>query len=407
MARYLISLLILVFAFTAQASADSFELKAKKVKINKKNDGIFPEIELRPKILRDIEKVPKYKSDAPQTYSASFGSGEEVVISFAVDESKGAGKGFDTLIVDTKGNGDLKKGKKLKGKTTPSSYSFDETAFGSFELKVPVKGADLDSFHVHARFYKSKRLQESSLYLTSLCVLEGDAVIDGKKLKMVVFDANCNGVFGERGTPGGYKAAGDKIWLGEGSVSVEEACVNALPLGQYFLFEDRYYEIAFNDDNTVGIQAADLKLGRIKVNNPGFLLELVKNGEVLYVFNEKGDEVNVPTGSYKVNTSGFRKKHKGKLWTLEGTPGACKESFKVVEDKVTDLSVGPPLRVVVTADVSHRGNSAVASLNFSIAGSSGEKYKYLLCDGKKTDLPEISIRNSRNKEVEKGKFEYG
>jgi hypothetical protein len=40
-------------------------------------------------------------------------------------------------------------------------------------------------------------------------------------------------------------------------------------------------------------------------------------------------------------------------------------------------------------------------------GQDGEEYAYLRKNGRKVPLPEISIRNSRGKEVKKGRFEYG
>jgi hypothetical protein len=227
---------------------------------------------------------------------------------------------------------------------------------------------------------------------------------------VIVFDANCNGVFGEAGSPGGHRVRGDRIWIGKGSAKVAEAYVEALPLGKYYLFEDQYYTIAFkgsNGNKQVEISKADVPLGTIQVNNPGFLFELVGGNSVFYVSSEKSNTVSVPVGKYRVNTASFRRRYKGKTWELEGRPGSCKESFTVKEGEVTIVEAGPPLRIMIDTDLRARGSSMWAYFGFSIQGSAGETYQYLRKGGKKIDLPEIVIRQPGNKLAEKRQFEYG
>lgn len=403
------ALAFLVLGIIAHSSlwADTFELQVKKLKVTKKNADIFPELELRPVQDLNVDKEPKYRSDYPQKFMTAFGNGEEMTVSFAVDEKRGSGKGFDLLYVDSKGNGDLAKGKKVTGKTSKRSYSYTDTQFSAFEVLMPRPDGSA-GFPVQARFsIRKDTTDDSSLYLMPLCVLEGKIAFDGKQQKIIIFDSNCNGVFGETGSLRGSTVAGDRVWIGPGSPKYEAAYAEALPLGKYHFFEDKYYEVKFTENNEVDITTADVPLGTLKVNNPGFLLELIDGGDVLYVSNEKGTEILCPEGNYRVNNASFRCKYKGAIWELEGRPGTFGRSFKVDEGGVTEIDVGAPLKISISADTRPMGNGIVASFDFSIQGSAGETYQYLKKGGKKVDLPEISIRDPKNREVEKGGFEYG
>jgi len=410
MVRIVFTLLVLGLVGLAPAQAEEFALKLRKIKVNKDSVDVLPAIELRAGEEVELAKEPKYRSKQVQKFVSRFGDGGGIVVAFAVDEKKGTGKGFDYLFVDLKGSGDLSKGKKLSGKCSPRGYSYVDTHFPGFEIQIPHdEGAD--GYPLQARFSCQRTSSsEASLYLMPLCVLEGDVKLGEQKLKMMVFDADCNGIFGEAGSPGGRVAQGDKIWIGKGSPKIEEAYIEALPIGKYYPHEGEYYELSFkgaNGGKSVDVARTDVALGTIKLDNPGCLLELVAGDSVLYVSTGKDQTVGVPAGRYRLNTAGFRCKYKGKIWELEGQPGSCKESFSVDEGVETPVEVGPPLKIMVSTDLRMVGNGLVASMSFSIEGSSGERYQYLRMGGKKVDLPEIVIKGPGNKVVEEGQFEYG
>ena len=73
MLRKVFAILAVAIIALSSLRAETFELQAKKLKVNKKNADVFPELELRPAQNLDIEKEPKYKSDHPQKFSAVFG----------------------------------------------------------------------------------------------------------------------------------------------------------------------------------------------------------------------------------------------------------------------------------------------------------------------------------------------
>lgn len=407
MLRIIISTLIIMLWVCPELYGEDFELQLRKIKITDKNQGVFPEVELVASNPVGLKDQPRYRSERPMRFVLDFGWGR--TIAFAVDEKKGPGKGYDLLYADLAGTGSMKKAKKLKGKSTSNSSWYERLKFPSFTLSVPGKdGEGKLELPVQARFSKYKSQAKASLYLTPLCVMEGDIMIDGTKAKMIIFDANCNGIFGEKGSASGSKISGDTIWIGRGAPKLETASAEAIPLGKYYCFDGEFYEITFTDLEHVDIRKTELPLGTIKVSQPGFLLELVQDDGVIYISNEKGCEARVPVGKYHVNSAGFRCRYKGKIWTLDGEPvRGIPEQFTVKEDGVATVEVGPPLKLKINTRFFTRGGRLYASHDFSIKGSNGEQYRYLRKDGRRVKLPEIVIRNSRNKIVDKGKFEYG
>ncbi len=399
------------------ASAQSFELKPKKIQIKGDAADVFPELEVRHvKSLDSTVAEPRYKSKTPQRFKALFGIGEALAVTLAGDERKGSGKGFDYLYADLDGEGKLSKGKRLKGKPTRGT-STETTVFPPFKVELPSAGEDQEEidYSVRPRLVVSraslsdKTPTDSTLYLTSLSCLQGKVELGDQKRTMIVFDANCNGVFGERGAPNRTVGtpSGDRVWIGTGSPKLEQAYIEALPLGKYYLFEGSYYEVSVGDDYFAHIKPATVSLGKIKVSNPGFMLELASGNDVLWVSNTEGTELDIPVGDYRMITPGFRAKHKGDIWELQGYDGSLRDSFKVSEGTETAVDVGPPIRLVVNSTVKQTSSGLIASLKFSMVGSQGEKYKYLRRDGQKVPLPTFSIQNERGKEVRKGRFEYG
>jgi len=176
----------------------------KSVRLGKGSAGILPEIELRPAAPAGLAKEPRYRSSDPQKFFRRFGDGEGKGVAFAVDEKKGPGKGYDCLIADLAGTGNLAKGKRLNGKVSSRGFSYLDTRFPPFTIKMPAPDGGF-SLPLRARFsWHRGDPEDSSLYLTPLCVLEGTVVLGGEKRKMIVFDANCNGVFGEGAHGGAY-----------------------------------------------------------------------------------------------------------------------------------------------------------------------------------------------------------
>ncbi len=412
MIRAFLTLVALGFLFVPDPATVQFELKSRKIKITKQTADVFPELELQAQeALAGALKEPKYKSKDPQKFLTTFGESVEVL--FAVDEKR-AGKGYTSLYADVTGLGDLTKGKRVSGKPVVRGSYYRDTTFAPFEVQIPIEDG-AEAFPVQARFAArfdqpgAPAPSSSSLYLTSLCAMEGKVEFGETKQTMVIFDANCNGVFGEKAsaTAFGASSKSDRIWVGKGAGKLDQAYMEALPIGKYYAFEDKYYELDFSDGDSVSITETEVPLGKIQVSQPGFIFELADGNEVLCVSGGKEQVINMPVGDYKVVAPSFRQKYKGAIWELEGKLGSCKAKFDVAEGGTTEVAVGPPLKVVIDAKVKSQYGATYVTMDFKLEGANGEEYQFLKKDGRKVALPEISIRNSRGREVKKGRFEYG
>jgi hypothetical protein len=405
---------ILVFLLPAALFAESFELKLRKIKVGEKNAFLLPSERLDLHQGEGIRNEPRYRSTRAVRFFNAFGDGKGLPIAFAVDEKSGTGKGFDLLWVDAKGCGDLRRGIKLAGRKCGGSSS---VWFPPFKVKVTSAGEDrLLPFQARLTAWGDDR-RNYWFCLYPLCIMEGGILIGGVKQKIIVFDANSNGVYGDKGsylslTAGNrrsrisHRVSGDRIWIGRGSPKVEEAWLEATPLGKYCLFQGDYYVLDFKNNHSVAISRADVPMGKIHVNTPGFVLELAQEDSILYVSNPDGREANVPVGSYRVVSACFRHRTGGKLWELQGQSDPSGKTVTVKEEALTQLGLGPPLKLVASSRTSDRSSKYEVIISFHIEGDGGEKYEAVKKNGEKIDLPEIYIRGPRGGVVEKGTFGY-
>jgi len=331
---------------------------------------------------------------------------------FVADEKR-PGKGFTSLYADVKGLGDLTKGERVTGKPVVRGSYYRDTTFAPFEVELP-SGGDAGAYPVQARLAArfaqpgDPAPSSSSLYLTSLRAMEGMVELGGEKRTMLVFDANCNGVFGDTASVGdlGASSTGDRIWVGEEIGKIEETYVEALPVGKYYAFGGEYYELDFGDGRSVSIAETEVSLGRIQVTNPGFFLELAKDGD-LFCISGKEQAADSPAGDYELVSASFRWENEGSIWELEGMPGSRAAELAVSHGGTAELAAGPPLAIVIDAKVKTRSDGTYVNMDFRLMGANGEEYRFLRRDGIKVPLPEISVRNETGREVKKGRFEYG
>jgi len=403
---------VLVAGLLAAATeAEEYNLKVKKIKANAKTIELLPEVELRPGSPSGLMREPKYRSRQPIKFVQRFGGGEDIAVVFAADEKMGNGEGYDYLYVDVEGQGDLAAGKKVNGKRKARDRIYFDTLYSAVEIKLP-EGNGYPTFPVFARLSTMRNsVNDSSLYLTPLIVLEGEVKFDGEARKVMVFDANCNAVFGDLDTAGGRGGTqGDKIWIGKKKMKPEVAYGLAIPFSRFLLQNDGCYEVEMNADggsHTIGITMSEVPMGTIELEEPGFILTLNKGDTLLTAASEDEKTIQIPAGRYQVCNADFLRKHRGKLWKLEGRAGTFRQNFDVAESGTTSVTLGPPLKIKVNTSLGPNGNLIQANLSFAIEGQGGETYSFLRMNGKKVDLPEIQIKDPGNKVVKKGRFSYG
>lgn len=409
MIRIVLRLCFLITILAAPAAAEEFALSPTKIKINEKNASAFPWIELRPRNLADLEREPKYRSRNPKKFVRHFGGGDGVTVSFAVDEKAGNAEGYNYLYADLAGGGNLVKSKKLNGKNVLVGRNHCSAIFPTCEVEIPSAGQTAP-FPIQAKFvWHVRDLGDALLRLTACCALKGKVRFGSKEQAVIVFDSDCNGVFGERGAPYNTPLRGDKIWIGKKAPKMEKAYAEAISFGRYFQFEGDCFELSLDGglaDPKISVEPVSGPLGMIELGTAGFVLELMQNNQVFRIDCGEATTIRVPTGTYSLHMAWLKGKMKGKPYELEGKPGSFKGQIKVEPDNTTLVELGPPLRIKISTSQRVVGTGTQIDFVSVIEGSGGEIYRRLYKYGRRFDHPLIVVRNSQNKPVHKGVFGY-
>jgi len=241
--------IVLILAVLGLASPDgeeprSFQLTCKKLKepyedlLNEQHPVALIEL---PKL--EVRKEPALRSKQAKRFAHRFGLGEGFPVSFIVDESKGTGKGYDCLYVDSTGSGTFANCIKVKGKAEYFSDKYQRVLFGPLDIHA-IPGAEPLSVQVRLTHFTEG---DTFLFPASLSVVEGTLQFGGIKQKIRVFDADCDGVFGEPGRLDGAWARGDYICVG-GSLEGHEA----RPVPMAFSAEGCFFEVDRSEERRVG-----------------------------------------------------------------------------------------------------------------------------------------------------------
>ncbi len=409
MIRIVLRLSLLVLILAAPTAAEEFALSPTKLKITEKNSRAFPWIEIRPRALSDLEREPKYRSRNPKKFVRRFGGGDGINVSFAIDEKAGDGEGYDYLYADLAGSGDLVKCKKLNGKKVLVGRNHCSAIFPTCDVQIPSSGGAA-AFPLQTKFvWNVRNLEDAVLRLTACCALKGKVRFGSKEQTVIVFDADCNGVFGEPGAPFNTPLRGDKIWLGKRPPKMEQAYAEAIPFGRYFQFEGDCFELSFSGglvEPKIAVEPAAGPLGMIELGTAGFVLELMQGNQVFRIDCGEATTIRIPAGTYSVHTVWLKGKMKGKPYELEGKPGSFKNQIKVEPDNTTRVELGPPLKIKISTSQRISGTGTLIDFVSVIEGSGGEIYRRLYKHGRRFDHPLIVVCNSQHKPVHKGVFGY-
>lgn len=402
-----LSLLILILA--APAAAEEFKLSPMKIKVTEKNARAFPWIEIRPRTLSDLEREPKYRSRNPKKFVRHFGGNDGITVSFAVDEKAGDGEGYNYLHVDLTGQGDLVKGKKLNGKNVLVGRDHCSAIFPTCDIQIPSPGGAA-AFPLQTKFvWHVRNLEDAVLRLTACCALKGKVTFGSKEQTVIVFDADCNGVFGDPGAPFNTPLRGDKIWVGRKPPKMEQAYADAIPFGRYFQFEGDCFEFSLSGglaEPKISVEPATGPLGMIELGTAGFVLELMQGNQVFRIDCGEATTIQIPAGTYSVHTAWIEGEMKGAPYVLEGKPGSFKNQIKVEPENTTRVELGPPLKIKITTSQTIAGTGTQINMVSIIEGIGGEIYRRLYKHGRRFDHPLIVVRNPQDKPVHKGVFGY-
>ncbi len=409
MIRNVLCLALLVLIVAPPAVAEEFALSPTKIKVNEKNARSFPWIEMKPRTLSDLKREPKYRSRNPKKFVRRFGGGSGINVSFAVDEKGGDREGYNYLYADLAGTGDMVKCKKLNGKNVLVGRDHCSALFPTCEVQIPSSGG-ITAFPMQARFiWRVRNIEDAVLRVTACCALKGKVKFGSKEQTMLVFDADCNGVFGDPGCPFNTPLRGDKVWVGKKPPKMEKAYAEAIPLGRYFRFEGDCFEFSFSGSLAapkVDVTPVAGAQGLIELGTPGFVLELMQGNRVFHIDCGEATTIRIPAGTWAVHTAWLQGEKKGKPYVLEGRPGTFNAPIKVEPENTTRVELGPPLKIKITTSQRIVGTGTQIDMVSVIEGSGGEIYHRLYKYGRRFDHPLVVVRNPQDKPVHKGMFHY-
>ena len=376
----------------------------------------------------------------------------------AIDESRGTGTGYDTLIIDTDNNLAMSDDLRVVGmRDTTGKF----TNIPPIELAVESNGTDYPC-HVRARIDSSYGFP--TFAFCGYC--EGSIVLRGRTYRVALFDDTHNGLFNDRfeilSMPDGRTQymAGDTLAIdvdGDGTFMKEtQDTPETYRLGKYLSLEGKCYEIEVLDNGRkIAVRETEESCGTVIVTSlfSRYSLDLLSYRWPVQLKGAPGTVFKLPAGSYQVLTWNIEGTGgENTVWQVQGVGTQTDPVVQVTENKFTRLMLdsgslgqgsfslekvdeggrrwviqgsgslnastvegnpdgtaragfGPPFTATVLTQKTE--NSLVLSVD--MRGRDGAKFNpgTLRVDGALPPVPEFEVRNGQGTVVHRDKFKYG
>jgi len=135
-----------------------------------------------------------------------------------------------------------------------------------------------------------------------------------------------------------------------------------------------------------------------------YVLDLVREGKAFRAIGTKAQPIELAAGAYAIDLCVFEKNDpNGTRWQITGMPRS-KVSVDIGNNTTTQLTVGPPLKLALSATKS----GDTIAFGFSITGKAGEIYAPAILRGNQAlPPPGVEIRDAAGKVIARGQFKYG
>lgn len=379
---------------------------------------------------------------------------------FFFDESEGTGKGYDRMIVDLNGNGDLTDDPVVKcvPRDSQQDEDYPRAWFGPVELPPEFAvGQWRPRFYAEVYIYNREILKMANanqqfpigrLQLRTGSYLEASVELNGVKQKFGLIDGNCNfrlrdnsqmiKVNRSADRASWYLAPGDFFLRdrdGNGRFERTMTGNDAEPFSRLAYFGTQPFTVAVADDlKSVRFEPFAGPTGKLKTKPELTDLTLgweaaTDQWEALTPVAENG-VVTVPAGQVRVSNLTAGGRTAGGKWLKTLSYDTGDKTFAVEAGGETTLEFGTPLKLEVTcAKGREEGESAggaigavrrlfggsgsqpatVLNMNVVIQGAGGERYSSFVEEGAPGALPppKFEIADSGGKVIESGNFEFG
>ncbi len=394
-----------------------------------------------------IKNEPEAASPNPIYGVAPPKSPGEKSMWLRLDESRGAGGGYDRLILDMNRNGDLTDDPVVKSaKTETHSPLSQMTVFGPFEMKnaeqgpVPLtlfglmnafnlKGIGQSEYNTHVGYFS----------LLPACYLQTVIDVEGYKERIAFIDGDRDMRIGGKSYAPSSSAADmmlrDSDKSGEFDIGLDSGESEALKEIAYF--NGKPYRLALAENlQSVDVAPFDGPMGELASRGLKGVAALTlgrkseaAGWETLDPHPSEGRAL-LPVGTYRLHSVSISGQDEaGRKWTSQGAVNSVKNDIEVAEGETSPFPVGEPFELKIsTGKSSDSGKTgflgALAGalsgevaesvesgkkmmLSVKIVGAGGETYSRFLVDGKPAEAPRFVVQDGDGNQVGSGQFEYG
>lgn len=382
-----------------------------------------------------VKKEPEWKCAHPLKAAISVGDASLLLVFDSTDLEK---EGYNGLVVDLNGNGDLTDDEPIAAKPTWGRLSSSHIMREFPDLKVSVRAGQTaypHSFQVQAVSYKirrgegkdAKELRYTYAQFTSAAVREGELTLDGKPYSLLLVDYNGNGRFDDLGSVSGnilpmdgrvFADEGDRLILNPKEFD-RRLPAHGLshqrgthPVGPLVCIEGKFYDLEITPaGDRLKLEPANVPLGKVTSDNPAWNVVLYGPQGLLKLTGQAGREIPVPAGEWRLleyaMLSSWEAAGTGPSYlTAQGTKNCT--AVEVKAGQTTALSFGQPFKpTVLAADRRSSQASDKCELEMKLIGAAGEVCTGLVVNGRSPADPSFVIAGANGEKVASGSFSFG
>jgi hypothetical protein len=353
---------------------------------------------------KKLLQEPKYRSKHPVYYAARYGDAKDSVFTLLIDESRGPGKGYDVVYVDSNNDGRIDPEKE--------QFTFDmSTTAHDVPLRIHfmvttggVTAPYYVSFTAFPYSDSNNLVEKIHANLRNSSYYQGEAILLGKRRKIAIADLNSNGLFNdvEKGL-----FQGDRFFVdldGEGQSRNRHEQMESFPYGGLTRIGKTWYSIVASPDGSrITITRPSPALGKVEASPGICAVSLLSPTQALNLQLTDGPDSAV-AGAYRVQSVRLLAKDEGPDGrTLQGSFGGRQPELTIREGETARLTAGLPLKVEPQVVVDEGRTLRIGLL---ITGSAGETYRWSPRSGSSSKAG-FEILDGSGKQIASGEFDYG
>jgi hypothetical protein len=371
---------------------------------------------------KKLTAEPAYKSDRVQYLALLLGNGKDQVITCALDESQGPGKGYDTLYLDANNNGDLTDDPAIKLRIECAGPA----TLLDVEPLILVRYADGTQRKLRVKLEIRGQQDRGARYASLSAGYQVDQHLEGKvdigdRKNVLIGIYN---IFRDQ-----HEASGcfddycvDRLRIDLDGDDKLDAKTEDFPLSKVISVDGKLWQVDLkNAGFNLDIKPCSLPTGKIGVN-----FNLAKNARVVggavEILNDDGygfkyelpfkDGFVVPEGAYRISNAHIvLADGAGKKW---GALFSLPNSLIVKHADSTVVTLGGPLKMGLTCHEGPGPNGVVfkltpggrACMEPLLTGAAGEVYENIALLGTRM-APSVKVIDADNTVLVENKMDYG